>query len=147
MKTALSSTSLFVIFFQKIYCKKFRTMMYWCVLVRWNIVASLVLPLFSSFTCRAHNWKSEKAPKCVLHACEISFLLFSDLCENHRRKSNHHRVHRVPSVSAEKLLVCLRRLRSSWRVVHFLLGLCSRQHLTVSSHDKAELYLIPEKLL
>lgn len=111
-----------------------------------NIVASLV-SLFRCYTCRANNWKSEKAIKCVLHACEIICLLFSDLCENHRRKSNHHRVHRVPSVSAEKLLVCFRRLRRSWWVVHFLLCLCNPQHLTVWSRVKAELYLIPEKLL
>lgn len=33
----------------------------------------------------------------------------SDLWENHRRAANHHCVHRVPSVSTKKLLVCARK--------------------------------------
>lgn len=39
------------------------------------------------------------------------FTLFpSDLWENHRRAANHHCVHRVPSVSTKKLLVCMREI-------------------------------------
>lgn len=48
----------------------------------------------------------------------VMFLLPLDLWENHRWTSNHHRVHRVPSISTKKLLVCFSHLlHRSWHFV------------------------------